>query len=184
MTINTAFEQDNTRGRFITTYSGVKFFVDECNVQDVPMEDIAHALAMNCRFNGHLKVFYSVGEHSVLVSKLVPEEFALWGLLHDITEAFVPDVPRPFKSLIHGFEEFEDKLAEKVSEHFEMPWPMPAEVKYVDTHIVADEARKLCLQPPDWIKHYDTVCPPELIIGLTPAAAKGAFLERFYELTK
>ena len=48
-------EQRDKRGSFITTYSGVRFFVDECNVADVPIEDIAHALAMNCRFNGKWK---------------------------------------------------------------------------------------------------------------------------------
>jgi hypothetical protein len=69
--MNPCPEQRDKRGAFVTTFSGAKFFVDECNIQDIPLEDIAHSLSMNCRFNGHLAHFYSVAEHSVLVSQLV-----------------------------------------------------------------------------------------------------------------
>src|SRR3990167_6893828 len=91
-------EQDDPRGLYIVTGSGAKFYLKECNVKDIPIEDIAHALAFHNRFNGHLDRFYSVAEHCVRVSYLVPQEHALWGLVHDMSEAFIPDIPSPFKS--------------------------------------------------------------------------------------
>lgn len=170
---------------FITTYSGAKFYVDDCNIEDVPIKDIAHALSMNCRFNGHIEDFYSVAEHSVIVSELVPEEDALWGLMHDATEAFVPDIPRPFKHLITGFHEFEDKLAKKMAEKLGLSWPMPESVKYIDKNIVADEAARLFPEEPDWIKHYDSVIDPTNPIGaLEPRDAYWAFIDRYEELTQ
>lgn len=177
-------EQIRERGLYITTYSGKRFYINDCNIADIPIEDIAHALSMNCRFNGHVNEFYSVAEHSVLVSKLVPKEYALWGLLHDVTEAFVPDIPRPFKSLIGGFDEFEAKLAEQVAEHYNMPWPMPEEVHNIDHNIVADEAAVLFQEEPDWIGFYESVCPRQWIEGMAPWQAKIAFIERYEELTR
>lgn len=177
------YAKDNDRGEWICTLSGAKFYVNECNIEDIPMDDIAHALAMNCRYNGHITRHYSVAEHSVLVSLLVPEKDALAGLLHDATEAFVPDVPRPFKHLIDGFQEFEDKLATRMGEYYGFEYPLPESVKKVDKNIVGSEARALFPQPPEWAEFYGTVCPEDMIVGLPADMAKEEFLNRFKELT-
>lgn len=177
-------EQVQERGMFISTFSGAEFYVDECNIEDIPISDIAHALSMNCRYNGHVQKFYSVAEHSVLVSKLCDPEDALWGLMHDVTEAFVPDIPRPFKHLIHGFQEFEDRLAVQMARYFGLPEEMPESVKYIDKHIVGSEARVLFPTAPDWVQFYDDVCPAQKIMCLPPKDAERAFLKRFEELTK
>ena len=184
MSLCTLPEQIEDRGNFITTYSGAKFYIDECNIEDIPISDIAHALSMNCRFNGHIKDFYSVAEHSVIVSELVEPENALWGLLHDATEAFVPDIPRPFKHLIGGFDAFEERLAKKIAQYFELSYPMPADVKYIDTNIVADEAQELFDSPPDWTRYYDIVCEPERIAAFNPKEAYTMFMDRYKELTE
>lgn len=175
-------EQIKDRGLFISTYSGAEFYVQECNIEDIPIEDIAHALSLNCRFNGHVKKFYSVAEHSVLVSHLVSPKNALWGLMHDVTEAFVPDVPRPFKELITGFNEFEQSLSVKMARHFGLPEQMPDDVMYIDKNVVADEARQLFLSPPDWVSFYDSVYDG-VVEGLPPEEAEELFLLRFRELT-
>jgi len=175
-------EQRDKRGSFVTTYSGSKFFIDQCNIEDIKMEDIAHALSMNCRFNGHLKKFYSVAEHSILVSRLVPKKYALEGLLHDITEAFLPDMPRPFKSMINGFAEYENKLHQKIAECYNLLYPLPDEVKYIDKNIVRDEAEVLYKEVPDWVEFYDNVCPHWKIYGFTPYNAKRYFLARYEDL--
>lgn len=177
-------EQTDDRGHFICTYSGARFFIDECNTEDIPIEDIAHALAFNCRFNGHLEQFYSVAEHSVNVSLLVPEEQSLWGLLHDVSEAFVPDMPRPFKQLMPEFQQYEDRIMQAVAKQYGLEWPMPKELKYIDNNIVAVEADVLFREPPEWTKHYPRVAPDHMIVGLAPGKARRLFLERYEELTK
>lgn len=178
------FEQNDDRGPFISTYSGALFYVNEMNVQDVPILDIAQALSLNCRFNGHIDKFYSVAEHSVLVSNLVSEESALYGLLHDYAEAFVSDVPRPFKSSITGHDVFEAAIMANVCALYGLPLELPEDVAYVDTHICAAEARVLAKFVPDWVKFYDSsVVEAHQIKGLSPRDARNAFMNRFNELT-
>ncbi len=178
------FEQNDDRGPFISTYSGALFFVNEMNVKDVPILDIAQALSMNCRFNGHIDRFYSVAEHSVLVSNLVSEESALYGLLHDYAEAFVSDVPRPFKSSITGHEKFEAAVMANVCALYGLPLDLPEDVAYIDTHICAAEATVLAKVVPDWVQYYDTnIVSPQEIRGLEPKQARAAFMNRFNELT-
>ena len=82
---------------FIPTASGLHFDYRDIMRNEVKIEDIAHALSHLCRFGGHVPRFYSVAQHSVIVSHLVPPEHALGALLHDATEAFVQDVVRPVK---------------------------------------------------------------------------------------
>ena len=171
------------RGSFITTLSGAEFDIENPNVGDIPMYDIAHALSMNCRYNGHITRFYSVAEHSVIVSRLVPPEDALWGLLHDVTEAFVPDIPRPFKPYIDGFKEVEGRIHESISKVFGLSEEEPDSVFDIDNRIVADEATVLFPSPPSWVEDYELLGCGDMIIGLAPVLARQQFLSRFEELT-
>ena len=178
------FEQNDDRGPFISTYSGALFFVNEMNVKDIPILDIANALSLNCRFNGHIDRFYSVAEHCVLVSNLVSEENALYGLLHDYAEAFVSDVPRPFKASITGHDTFEAAVMANVCELYGLPLELPDDVAYIDRHICAAEATVLAKSVPDWVQYYDiSVVPPHDIKGLQPRQARAAFMTRFNDLT-
>ena len=68
---------------FIQTFTGKHFNYLDIQLDAIEIEDIANALSNICRFAGHLPEFYSVGQHSVLTSHLVPQEFALEALLHD-----------------------------------------------------------------------------------------------------
>jgi 5'-deoxynucleotidase YfbR-like HD superfamily hydrolase len=162
----------------------VKFFVEEQNVKDIPIEDIAHALSMNCRFNGHLKDFYSVAEHSVWVSHLVPERYALEGLMHDVSEAFIPDMPRPFKKFITGFEEYEDKIHEAIADFYNLRNPLPECVLHVDKNIVRNEAEQLYIDPPDWIEFYEDVASPLKFQCWNPGEAYNNFLKRYFMLER
>lgn len=81
----------------ISTYTGKLFNIFDPQPADICLEDIAHALAMNCRYNGHVERFYSVAEHSVVASLQCPPEYALVVLMHDAAEAYMTDVPRPIK---------------------------------------------------------------------------------------
>src|SRR6266516_6511979 len=81
----------------IITHTGKWFDVFNPKHEDVDLEDIAHSESMQCRFTGHTKQFYSVAQHSVLVSQNCPSEYALAGLMHDASEAYLSDIARPIK---------------------------------------------------------------------------------------
>ena len=87
-------------GDWIQTFSGGCFWPLDPRSSEVDIHDIAQSLAMTPRYRGHTVRFYSVAEHSVLVSRAVPPEYALWGLLHDAAEAYTADIPSPLKRSI------------------------------------------------------------------------------------
>ena len=67
----------------------------------IHLDDIAESLAKDCRYTGKTPgVFYSVAEHSVLVSYAVPDEYALMALMHDMAEAYTGDWTSPLKKLM------------------------------------------------------------------------------------
>jgi hypothetical protein len=86
---------------------------------------IANALAKNCRFNGHSGIMYTVGQHSLMVAEIMrrmrvdlgdPEIGPLEGLMHDATEAYLTDVPAPFKQFLPDFKQV-DGAWEKALRH-------------------------------------------------------------------
>jgi len=166
---------------WIQTYSGKQFWPLAPRAEDFDIEDIAHSLSMQCRFNGHCKAFYSVADHCVRVSRLVPHEDAMWGLLHDAGEAYLADLPRPLKLEMPSYQELEEQLLKVFARAFSLPWPIPASIKAADDIMLATEKRDLMESPPvswglDAIPHGDTITP------LSPMAAKHAFLARYIEL--
>lgn len=102
-------------------------------VSKVELDDIAHGLSYICRYAGQCGTFYSVAEHSILVSQIVqhlyPEDLeSRWAaLLHDATEAYVCDLPTPIKRLLPDYEAMEERLSSQISEVFDIRWT--AEVK-------------------------------------------------------
>lgn len=170
-------------GKWMQTFTGRAFWPLDARPTEVSAIDIAHSLSMQCRYAGHTKVFYSVAEHSCLISDAVAPENALWGLLHDATEAYLVDLPRPVKQS-PGFENYvivEDRLMEVIAERFELPLPMPAEVKLADNRILIDERDALMAAPPrDWALNVERLGVS--IHGWSPWQAKEQWLARFNRL--
>lgn len=167
---------------WIQTASGRALYPLDPNPADIDIDDIAHALAMKCRYNGHTSHFYSVAEHSVYVSHYVPAQYALWGLLHDASEAYLPDVSRPIKPHMPGFRAIEDRVMDAVTTRFGMQASEPVAVKTVDTAILHDEKKALMPHDPlPW------GIPGEglgvRIECWSPTEAKVKFLQRFKALT-
>lgn len=164
---------------WIQTASGRRFYPLKPRPEDVDIQDIAHALSLLCRFNGHSAVFYSVAEHSVRVSDSLPPEHKLWGLLHDAAEAYLGDLPRPLKRQLPAFSQAEDVVLRCVMDRYDLPWPMPAAVRDADDQLLATEARDL-MGAPAWARGTEPL--PDAIDPWPPERARAAFLERFRAL--
>ncbi len=177
-------------GEYMQTRTGTWFYPLDPSLEEIHIEDIAHALANVCRFGGHTSKFYSVAQHSVLVSHWCPPEFALWGLLHDAAEAYIGDMTSPLKygsELGRLFGEAELRLLHTIVLRFKLGnWPMPPEVKQADDWILCAEGRDF-MGTPDWVLPIRAAVRPPLdpvptIEPWSPKQARYEFLLRFYTL--
>lgn len=169
----------------IQTFTGKVFDVEAPSQDDIVIEDIAHALAMTCRFNGHCRRFYSVAEHSVHVSRQVPPTFSLWGLLHDAAEAYVSDVSSPVKKLVPQFRNLEEIILRAVLDKFQLYPALPTHVVTADQRMLASEVRDL--MPTVYFPWQSWLTRPypadEVALGCwAPEVAERMFLDRYDEI--
>lgn len=171
------------KGNWMQTYTGRKFWPLDPRPEEVYIQDIAHSLSHQCRYAGHCMWFYSVAEHCVLLSQNVAPEHALWALLHDASEAYLVDIPRPVKPYLSEYREIEAKVMAAVCHKFNLSVVMPDEVNEVDGRILNDECQQNMSIPPE--KWADTGKPLGVELQFwMPTDAKRQFLDRFLELTK
>jgi hypothetical protein len=155
----------------IRTFTGKYINPLNPDPDQICIEDIAHALSMMPRFGGHLPVFYSVAEHCIRVAEHLPDNFKLEGLLHDASEAYLIDVPRPIKYNLGGYREYENALMLMIATAFGFSWPLPKEVKEADESLLRREWDGLMLGKS--LATYRT---------MSPMHAKNAFLLLFNRL--
>lgn len=176
---------DRPADGWMQTVSGKAFYPLNPRLDDIDIEDIAHALGLICRYGGHTRWFYSVAEHCVLMSYAVSLENRLWALLHDATEAYMSDLIRPLKRVMPTYVEHERNLMLAICAKYGLPFDEPAEVKEADTRILRDERTILMSKPPQpWVIDEQDI--PSLGVnpqGWTPHEAKMEYLSRFRELT-
>ena len=156
----------------IRTYSGIYMNIFEPTLDMICIEDIAHSLSHQCRFAGHLPVFYSVAQHSVIASRYVSSEHALAALLHDASEAYLCDIPRQIKPKLTNYKEIEDNLMKLIAEKFGFGYPLHSDVKQADEFMLQWEWHSLMLQD-------------GTMKGITPSLhykAKRDFISRYEEL--
>ena len=103
---------------YIVTATGSRFDYNDVQEDSINILDIIHSLSLQCRFNGHIKRFYSVLQHSLLVASLVPEGCRKEALLHDAAEAYIGDIPSPLKRAYPDLIKAEKKIVEVINNKF------------------------------------------------------------------
>lgn len=169
---------------FIETFTNKQYHFLNPSESEVCIEDIAQALSMSCRYSGHVKRFYSVAEHSCILSDKVleitgDESQAYDALLHDASEAYLTDIPRPIKPHLDNYFDIE-LLAEKCIQSALKCKPMNDLIARLDTNIVRDEAEQLFVNVPSWASDYELTGVK--VKGLNPEQARAEFMRRFNEL--
>ena len=110
---------------------------------DIRLQDIIRGLSTEYRFGGHTLHPYTVAQHSVLLSELVPEEYRLVALLHDASEAYLHDMVRPYKDEMPEYRCLEDRFMRCVGEKFGFDWPIPEVVSEMDEMLYVVERETL-----------------------------------------
>ncbi len=174
---------------WIQTYTGKAFDPFDVDPAAICIEDIAHALANVCRFTGHSRQFYSVAQHSVEVATRLPHELQAAALLHDASEAYLTDVPRPLKQRpeFKFYREAEEQLQQAIYQCFGLQPSSEdlARIKEMDGRMLMLERQRLlgkCDKP--WDDHTVIYLRPAPqypnFRALLPTYAEREFLNVFY----
>ena len=162
-----------TKGLTIMLVGGNYFDLEDPASSTFGIDDIAHALANICRYTGHCQSFYSVAQHSVLVSRAVPAHDAFAGLMHGAAEAFIGDVAKPLMSLLPNDQDIEDRIEAAVFARLGLPAKLPGSVKVADRVLLRTEQRDLMgADDHPWADTAGVELLPERIEPLPPSAAK------------
>ena len=166
---------------YITTITGKHIDFANITPDQFCIKDIAAGLSNTCRFTGQLANFYSVAQHSVYVSQIVPPEFALEALLHDATEAYMGDITSPLKAMLPDYKAIEKRVDAAIREQFGLPPVMPVEVHDADLVMLATEKRDLEIDPRSHWPMLNSALPHNdiMIQPLTPPQAYHQFMARF-----
>ncbi len=173
-------------GATITLHGGGYFDYLNPASSEIRITDIARGLSNTCRFGGqanHGDGFYSVAQHSVIVSLLVEPEHAFAGLMHDAAEAYVGDMVGPLKQLCPDYKAVEKRVEEAVLAHFGLSLPLDPSIKRADLRALRTEQRDLTSGSGDNWNGLDAFEPwSEVIVPMSPAASYAYFMARFAAL--
>lgn len=174
-------------GDWMQTFTGKQFWPADPRADEIDIRDIAHALSMQCRYAGHCLRFYSVAEHCVLLAKAIPEQ-KLWALLHDASEAYLVDVPRPVKPSLAGYKTLEQRIMFEVARQFSLALGdhvlrseghIPAIVEEYDFRMLVDEKAQNMADGPTW-GSIDGLEPVGVTLQFwTPEQAESEFMRAF-----
>ena len=181
---------------YIVTYTGKVFEFLNPKPEMVCIEDIAHALANMCRYTGHVKQFYSVAQHCVLMANADLPGDPLARLLHDSAETYIGDLASPWKGLLlvwnyHraiskpvAVRKFEQRLEAVIGEALGVDLSPDPEIKLGDTRMFWTEIRDLMPKvPEDFEWGLPRMQPLDAkIVPWSPATAEGVFLSTYNKL--
>lgn len=163
---------------YVCTFLGNRFYPLEPRIDQIDIEDIAHGLAYQCRFNGQTTRFYSVAQHSLMVATLVPPRLRLPALLHDAAEAYLGDMVKPLKRLFPEFSRLESGVLDLIGQRFSVDLrPQPA-IEKADLVALATEKRDLMPHSTEKWTSLTGINPlPEAIDPWPPEEAKQRYMD-------
>lgn len=171
---------------WILTNSGRHVSLLDPQPEQIEIGDIATSLSRECRFAGQTRLFYSVAQHSVMVSRECVG-FEIEGLLHDAAEAYLRDIPQPLKELLPRYREIEANLTCAIRARYSLPMVNHklAVMKH-DLRVLATERRDLMPKDPDypWPCLASVKPLPSKIIPWSADDAKTVFLDTFFYLVQ
>ena len=141
----------NLEDAWLTTYTGKKFYPFNPYPPDIDIRDIAHGLALTCRYSGQCAKFYSVAEHSVRLAKIVPMKYRMAALLHDSAEAYLTDMPKMLKIALSNYEILERDLLHNILLRFNVPQELIPPLKKYENALMASECRDLMTSTEGWV---------------------------------
>lgn len=156
---------------------------DFLNPRALTIDEVAGPLSRLCRFTGQCPTHYSVAQHSVIVSHLVPKEFAKWALLHDAAESVLADVNSPLKQLLRDYKSIESVVETVILEGFGLYGKIPREVKEADFKAFVHEHYNMMSHPSGLYEHVALNMDIPRIIPLNHLDAEELFIERYKELS-
>lgn len=171
-------------GDWIQTFSGMKFYIFDPRPEEICIGDIAHALSFKCRFSCHCREFYSVAQHSLMVSELMEDRYGidggLCGLMHDSAEAYIGDMVKPIKRMpfMDSYKAAENAILGMIYEKFQVK---NIDYKSVDNVVLATEKRDIMSN----CMHAWESLPDPLIQKIVPRPIlniEQEFLNTFYRL--
>lgn len=166
----------------IALQSGGRFDLAEPHFSTFDIVDVAQGLGAICRFTGHTREFYSVAEHCVIAASLARSDAAYAALMHDAAEAFIGDVSTPLKQLLPDYRAIERAVEAELFRRFDVPDPLPDEVKRVDRYLLEQEQRRF-MQKPDFLQSpFDNRPWAVNFPCWSPAEASRQFLAAFLRL--
>ena len=161
--------------RSIRTNSGKYVNVFDPDPDTLLIEDIAHAQSNQPRFGGHLPKFYSVAQHSYLCYCIAPEDEKYDALMHDSSEAYLLDMPKPIKIELPDYNRIEENLMNILAKKFKFIYPKSPVVEKIDHYLLEWEWNVLMLHNSE--NKFPLNYPPIKI--MTPKQAAKAFLTAF-----
>lgn len=175
---------------WMQTASGKQFYPFFPEESAIDITDIAHGLSLTCRFSGQCSEFYSVAQHSLHVALAIADNTdqaadALWGLLHDASEAYIGDMVSPLKQCFPEYRRVESRIMRSIAAKFGLPDHPPESVKYFDNVMLVTEVRDLKMSTAGFEEYFKKYTPfPGRLTPLPAAMIEATFLDVFFVLSK